>query len=738
MPCDNQRPDNVLVLAKHYTDQQIDALRDQLQAEINMIMIQGYDDSMLVAEIEALKQQKADLAVLDKAFYTKTQADSRFITHKELSGYAKSSAHYTKSESDAKYIDAAEILEYLKIDEYEKHKIQLESYLRAHFCNLDKRIDKVDEELDELNIGTQIIKQELTNLTDRVGNTENETAQLRTSLNDVVATVEELIENIEHPDPMESEELQKALSDLSNQINDAIDAGNEALHTHAVTTKTQFAEIDKQIDHINNRVNSLDDKADEFAAAHQTINSELAEINAAFTQFKIAANNTLSQLQSADQQLTEELTAAINDINSKLADLLNVALESSIATLAESQAYTDNALSEAKSHADNNFTLGNLYTDQKFEAAVALATDVAKEAKDSSMAYSDKLFDNVKTYATESDVVVLAEAQRYADNKFNDARQHDDQIMSQSQSYTDMQFSNAIASDVVILAEAQKYVDVLIENIYSYIDQNNLNITMQLNSAITVLTEHSNELNDLKQRISALEALKLSLYHTDADNPAEAIIFEDNLIKIIVDAYTKLETLAIIDEKIAEARIPSFSYKVLATRPSVLSDEITEEFVIYFIPSETIISSSTIYDEYVLIDNKIELIGNTQIDLSNYITIEYLNSTDFKQLINDIVADKFATIDQSLENFDKELAKTDSNIEALQQADIALSESIEQVTENLDIALADIQSKLTDELANMMSLLNSFNTIIGADGNRYKYNFEILDGKPVLRYSQVE
>ena len=57
------------------------------------------------------------------------------------------------------------------------------------------------------------------------------------------------------------------------------------------------------------------------------------------------------------------------------------------------------------------------------------------------------------------------------------------------------------------------------------------------------------------------------------------------------------------------------------TRKVVASTaEVTEENVIYMVPKDG--ESGNVYEEYMLINGNVELIGNTEVDLTNYVTTD--------------------------------------------------------------------------------------------------------------------
>lgn len=57
------------------------------------------------------------------------------------------------------------------------------------------------------------------------------------------------------------------------------------------------------------------------------------------------------------------------------------------------------------------------------------------------------------------------------------------------------------------------------------------------------------------------------------------------------------------------------TFEIVQTLPSVST---AKAKVIYFVPKSTA-ESSNVYDEYMLINNKLEKIGDTKIDLSGYL-----------------------------------------------------------------------------------------------------------------------
>lgn len=161
MRCDHNRPNDRPIndTCVKYIDQLVDELYNKIESlemKLENISAKGYDDSELVAEIDKLKKLKADIELLDKSFYTKTQSDSRFVTHKELMGYAQTSAHYTKRESDERYIDRYEILNYVPRCCYENDQEEIKAIIDDINVKLNKLIELIDPSSEFLDIIKQL------------------------------------------------------------------------------------------------------------------------------------------------------------------------------------------------------------------------------------------------------------------------------------------------------------------------------------------------------------------------------------------------------------------------------------------------------------------------------------------------------------------------------------------------------------------------------------------------------
>lgn len=91
-------------------------------------------------------------------------------------------------------------------------------------------------------------------------------------------------------------------------------------------------------------------------------------------------------------------------------------------------------------------------------------------------------------------------------------------------------------------------------------------------------------------------------------------IEETDLIPIVNENETKNITVKQIIERCLE------NVSTLKTKIVTSVDEVTEENIIYFVPNEA--EGKNIYDEYLFVNGRAELVGSKPIDLSSYPTTE--------------------------------------------------------------------------------------------------------------------
>jgi len=112
--------------------------------------------------------------------------------------------------------------------------------------------------------------------------------------------------------------------------------------------------------------------------------------------------------------------------------------------------------------------------------------------------------------------------------------------------------------------------------------------------------------------------------------------FITNTVNNLTNYYLKSETYTQAEVNSLIAQIVTLSVLVVQTLPTQDIDTHT----IYLVPKQTA-GTDDVYDEYLYINNAWELIGTTQINLSNYYT---------KSEVNTLLADKNDNVNLSVVN----------------------------------------------------------------------------------------
>lgn len=182
---------------------------------------------------------------------------------------------------------------------------------------------------------------------------------------------------------------------------------------------------------------------------------------------------------------------------------------------------------------------------------------------------------------------------------------------------------------------------------------------------------------------------------------------------IVKNTYTKNE----IDEKITKAIIDSnhLSYKIINTLDEINIEAADAHLYIYLVLQE-----NGTYNEYMVINKQIELLGSWNIDLDNYITIEDLDKKletkvdkeEGSRLINSEEIEKLSTIEQGaqknyIENVSDEFIVDDKKTLKLVQLPPNLDISKNQNFINLNSTVLDLNNSINGE----QGLKKQFNTL---------------------------
>lgn len=178
----------------------------------------------------------------------------------------------------------------------------------------------------------------------------------------------------------------------------------------------------------------------------------------------------------------------------------------------------------------------------------------------------------------------------------------------------------------------------------------------EIPTKVSQLTNDSGFINTIPSEYITETELIGKNYATKSEIPDVSEFIKKN-VDDLVNYYKKSETYTQTEINQLIGAIKTIQMKIVEKRPIV-----GESNIIYLVPNSKT-ATENIYDEYVYIDNKWELIGSTQVDLSDYYTIEEINT-----LLNDYVTSNnlqeilrdYATIND-LNNKQDILSKTDKD-----------------------------------------------------------------------------
>lgn len=159
-------------------------------------------------------------------------------------------------------------------------------------------------------------------------------------------------------------------------------------------------------------------------------------------------------------------------------------------------------------------------------------------------------------------------------------------------------------------------------------------IQNHINSVQSIVEQHDLEINNIDNDIVNLEDTK-----ADKSEIPDVSEFIKNTVDNLINYYKKTETYTKNEVNNLISGIKTAHFEVVQQLP-----EIGQENVIYLVPNTTS-SERNIYDEYIYINNDYELIGTTNIDLSNYYTkdeittllFDYITSNDLELALEEYV-----------------------------------------------------------------------------------------------------
>lgn len=173
-------------------------------------------------------------------------------------------------------------------------------------------------------------------------------------------------------------------------------------------------------------------------------------------------------------------------------------------------------------------------------------------------------------------------------------------------------------------------------------------------------TEIRQEISNLDIEVGELTDNINEIVRTKADKTEipDVSEFIKKTVNDLVNYYRKSETYTKQEVNQLIGAIKTISMKIVPERPAT-----GESNVIYLVPSAKS-ETENIYEEWIYIDNRWELIGSTKIDLSNYYTkdevnqilFDYITSNDLEEILED-----YAKKSQLLEIDNTTITKNSAN-----------------------------------------------------------------------------
>lgn len=140
--------------------------------------------------------------------------------------------------------------------------------------------------------------------------------------------------------------------------------------------------------------------------------------------------------------------------------------------------------------------------------------------------------------------------------------------------------------------------------------------------------------NEINTLLGKIDALTVPTKVSDLQNDSN---FIQNTVNNLVNYYTKTDTYTKSEVNALITGVTSGGFTRVETLPTTEISTTT----IYLVPSSTT-KTKNIYDEYINLDgtsNGWEMIGDTKINLSDYVTLSSLNTT----LANYVTSSDFST-----------------------------------------------------------------------------------------------
>lgn len=250
------------------------------------------------------------------------------------------------------------------------------------------------------------------------------------------------------------------------------------------------------------------------------------------------------------------------------------------------------------------------------------------------------------TYAVVPEGIVIDENYVHTDNNYTNEEKEKLAIL---ENYDDTKIKEDIEKNTNDILEVTNDVSSIsneittIENEITGITTNINEIAQNVDKNSQDITKNTQDINNINEALEGIDT-ELALKADKTEIP-DVSGFIKNTVNDLVNYYKKTETYTQKEVNDLVGAIKTVSMKIVPEKPTT-----GETNIIYLIPSKKS-ETENIYDEYIYVNNKWELIGSTAIDLSNVYTKEeintilfdYITSNDLEEILNGYV--KAETLD---------------------------------------------------------------------------------------------
>ena len=193
-----------------------------------------------------------------------------------------------------------------------------------------------------------------------------------------------------------------------------------------------------------------------------------------------------------------------------------------------------------------------------------------------------------------------------------------------------------------------------------------------------------------------------------------------NIKNDLINYYKKTETYSKteIDTKISS--IPKFSIKVVKTLPTTDISATT----VYLKTSETSLAGN-LYDEYIYVDSKWELLGSQTVDLSGYVTISSMN-TALANKVDKVSGKELSTNDYTTAEKNKLAGIAAGANKTVVDSDISTTSTNPIQNKAVGLKFQGVDSEISGINSSLTAKTSEIATIVNEYGSKNLVNYSLI------------